>query len=51
MKKTGLIFILAILLAAGAMGAMSAPSYAQGYAGYNYPPPPQNIYADTLGWV
>jgi hypothetical protein len=49
MKKTGLIFILAILLAGGAIGAMSAPSYAQGYAGYNYPPPPQNIYATP--WV
>jgi len=49
MKKTGLIFILAILLAAGAIGARSAPSYAQGYAGYNYPPPPQNIYATP--WV
>ena len=31
------------------MGAMSAPSYAQGYGGYNYPPPPQNPYATP--WV
>ena len=49
MKKSGLIFILAIVLAAGAIGARPAPSYAQGYAGYTYPPPPQNIYATP--WV
>jgi hypothetical protein len=49
MKKSGLIFILALVLAAGAIGARSAPSYAQVYAGYNYPPPPQNIYATP--WV
>ena len=49
MKKSGLIFILAMVLAAGAIGARSTPSYAQGYAGYNYPPPPQNIYATP--WV
>ena len=32
-----------------AIGARPAPSYAQGYAGYTYPPPPQNIYATP--WV
>ena len=49
MKRLNFIFALVILLAGGAIGAMSAPSYAQGYAGYNYPPPPQNSYANP--WV
>ena len=48
MKRTSLIFVLVILLAGGAIGAMSAPSCAQMY-GYNYPPPPQNPYATP--WV
>ena len=47
MKKLSLILALAIVLAGGAIGAMSAPSYAQ--YGYNYPPPPQNSYANP--WV
>jgi hypothetical protein len=38
-----------ILLVGGAIGAMSAPSYAQDYEGYNYPPPPQDPYATP--WV
>lgn len=46
MKKLTFILVLAILLAGGAVTAMSGPSYAQGY---NYPPPPQNIYATP--WV
>jgi hypothetical protein len=49
MKRPILFFVLVILLAGGAIGAMSGPSYAQGYGGYNYPPPPQNIYATP--WV
>jgi len=48
MKRLSVIFALAILLAGGAIGVMSAPSYAQMY-GYNYPPPPQNPYATP--WV
>ena len=46
MKKLGLVLVIAILLGSGAVVAMSAPAYAQGYA---YPPPPQNIYATP--WV
>jgi len=46
MKKLIFILVLAILLGGGAVTAMSAPSYAQGY---NYPPPPQDIYATP--WV
>jgi hypothetical protein len=49
MKRLSFIFALVILLAGGAIGAMSAPSYAQGYAGYNYASPPQNPYATP--WV
>ena len=49
MKRLSLIIALVILLAGGAIGAMSAPSYAQGYGGYNYPPPPQNPYSTP--WV
>jgi hypothetical protein len=49
MKRLSVIFVLAILLVGGAIGAMSAPSCAQGYGGYNYPPPPQNSYANP--WV
>ena len=49
MKRLSFIFALVILLAGGAIGAMSAPAYAQGYGGYNYPPPPQNPYATP--WV
>ncbi len=48
MRRLSVIFALAILLAVGAIGTMSAPSCAQMY-GYNYPPPPQNIYATP--WV
>jgi len=47
MKRLSLILALAIFLAAGAIGAMSAPAQAQ--FGYYYPPPPQNIYATP--WV
>ena len=47
MKRLSLIVALAIFLAGGAIGAMSAPAQAQ--YGYNYPPPPQNIYATP--WV
>jgi len=47
MKRLSLILALAIFLAGGAIGAMSAPAQAQ--YGYNYPPPPQNIYATP--WV
>ena len=49
MKRLSLIFVLVILLAGCAVGPMSAPSCAQGYGGYNYPPPPQNPYATP--WV
>jgi len=49
MKRLGLVFLLVTLLAGGAIGAMSTSSFAQGYGGYNYPPPPQNIYATP--WV
>ena len=49
MKKLSIILVIATLLAGGAIAAMSAPSYAQGYAGYSYPPPPQNPYATP--WV
>ncbi len=49
MKRLSLIIALVILLAGGAIGAMSAPSYAQGYGGYNYPPPPQDPYSTP--WV
>jgi hypothetical protein len=49
MKRPSLIFLLIIVLAGGAIGAMPAPSCAQGYAGYNYPPPPQNSSANP--WV
>jgi hypothetical protein len=48
-KKLSLILVIAFLLAGGAIAAMSAPSYAQGYGGYNYPPPPKNPYATP--WV
>jgi hypothetical protein len=46
MRKLSFILVLAILLAGGAVTAMSAPSYAQGY---NYPPPPPDPYATP--WV
>jgi hypothetical protein len=49
MKKLIFMLAIAILVAGGAVGAMSTPSYAQGYDGYNYPPPPQNTYASP--WV
>ena len=49
MNKLSLVLVLAILLAGSAVVTMSAPSYAQGYGGYNYPPPPQNPYATP--WV
>jgi hypothetical protein len=49
MKRLSLIFALVMLLAAGAIGTMPATSCAQGYAAYNYPPPPQNPYATP--WV
>lgn len=48
-KKLSMILALAILLGGGAVPAMSSPSYAQGIAAYNYPPPPPNIYATP--WV
>ena len=49
MKRLSVIFALVILLVGGAIGAMSAPSCAQGYGGYNYAPPPQNPSANP--WV
>ncbi len=41
MKKVIFVLAIAILLAGSAVGIMSTPSQAQGYGGYNYPPPPQ----------
>ena len=49
MKKLSFVLVLAILLAGSAVGTMSTPADAQGYGGYNYPPPPQNTYASP--WV
>ena len=55
MKRVSLILALAILLAGCATGPTYTPSYdqgyggGQGYGGYNYPPPPQNVYATP--WV
>ena len=46
MKKLSVILVIAILLVGGAVGAISTPSYAQGYS---YPAPPQNPYATP--WV
>ena len=46
MKKIAFILMTAILLAGGAVAAMSAPSYAQAY---EYPPPPQDPLASP--WV
>jgi hypothetical protein len=46
MRKLTQAVALAILLAGG---AVSAPANAQGYASYNYPPPPPNPYA--IPWV
>jgi len=46
MKKIAFILMTAILLAGGAIAAMSAPSYAQVY---EYPPPPPDPYASP--WV
>jgi len=46
MKKLSCILALAILLAGGALGAISAPAYAQVYT---YPAPPPNPYATP--WV
>src|SRR5271157_1130527 len=46
MKKIAFFLALAILLAGGAVTAMSAPSYAQAY---QYPPPPSDPYASP--WV
>ena len=50
MKKLTLILALAILLAGGAVAAMSAPAQAQySQYGYNYPPPAADRYAQP--WV
>jgi hypothetical protein len=49
MKKLSFILVLAILLAGGAVGTMTTPSYTQGYPGYSYPAPPPNPYATP--WV
>jgi hypothetical protein len=49
MKQLIFVLAIAILLAGSAVGIMSGPSQAQGYGGYNYPPPPQNPYATP--WV
>jgi len=46
MKKIAFILMVAISLAGGAVAVMSAPSYAQVY---EYPPPPQDLYASP--WV
>jgi hypothetical protein len=49
MKRLGLVSLLVILLAGGAIGAMSAPSFAQGYGGYVYSPAPPNPFSTP--WV
>ena len=49
MKRVIFVLAIAILLAGSAVGIMSGPSQAQGYGGYNYPPPPPNPYASP--WV
>jgi len=49
MKKLSFVLVLAIFLAGSAVVTMSAPSYAMGNAGYNYPPPPADFYAQP--WV
>ena len=58
MKRLGLIFALAILLAGcvgpqipygQGYGGYQGYGGNQGYGGYNYPAPPQNIYANP--WV
>lgn len=49
MKKLSLLLLIAVLLAGSAVGPISTPAYAQGYSGYNYPPPPRNPYANP--WV
>jgi hypothetical protein len=49
MKRLSLMFALVVLLAGCAVGPTATPSYGQGYGGYNYPPPPQNPYANP--WV
>ena len=46
MKKLTLILVMAILLAGGAVTAMSAPSYAQGY---EYPAPAPGSLCSALG--
>ena len=46
MKKFTFILLMAVLLAGGAVVAMSGPSQAQGY---EYPPPPSDPYASP--WV
>jgi len=46
MKKIAFILMTAILLAGGAVAAMSSPSYAQAY---EYPPPPPDPYVSP--WV
>lgn len=49
MKKLIFVLVAGILLAGSAVGIMSGPSYAQGYGGSYYPPPPQDPYATP--WV
>jgi hypothetical protein len=49
MKRLSVVFVLVILVVGGVNAAMSAPSCAQGYGGYTYPPPPQNPHATP--WV
>ena len=49
MKRLGLVSLLVILLAGGAIGAMSTPSVAQGYGGYVYAAPPPNPFSTP--WV
>jgi hypothetical protein len=49
MKQLIFVLAIAILLAGSAVGIMSGSSHAQGYGGYNYPPPPQDPYATP--WV
>jgi hypothetical protein len=49
MKKLGLVSLLVILLAGGTIGAMSTPSFAQGYGGYVYSPAPPYPFSNP--WV
>ncbi len=51
MKKVSIIFVLAIVLAGGAMGALPAPSQAQVYAQVYVPAPPPTPQLVAAPWV